>query len=377
MTVRILHTADWQMGRQYGRFAPEDAVVLAEARFSTVERIASLAVAEGVDAVLVAGDVFDAQTVSDRTIRRVFNALQGFAGPWILIPGNHDAALAESVWTQAARLGAIPANAHVLLEPGVYEFADLGFSVLAAPLTQRQTHLDLTDWFDGKETAPGLLRIGLAHGSVQGILAEDIDSSNPIAADRAERARLDYLALGDWHGLKQINERVWYSGTPEYERFKDNGAGQVLMVELSAPREPPAVTPHAVTQYRWLSWREEVSVSSDLEPLLHRLSHLEPDVVLELTVSGQIDLDGDSRLQQALSIAQGQCRSVQCDRGALRLVPTEQDIAALRADGYLSEVIADLRERQDAADSGSAEIAREALALLAGMLRDGAAGGRA
>src|SRR6185312_12725403 len=124
MTVRILHTADWQMGRQYGRFAPEDAVVLAEARFSTVERIASLAVAEEADAVLVAGDVFDAQTVSDRTIRRVFNALQGFAGPWILIPGNHDAALAESVWTQAARLGAIPANAHVLLEPGVYEFAD-------------------------------------------------------------------------------------------------------------------------------------------------------------------------------------------------------------------------------------------------------------
>ena len=65
---KILHTADWQIGRQYGRFAPEDAATLAEARLSAVERIAELATREQVQAVLVAGDVFDAQTVSDRTI---------------------------------------------------------------------------------------------------------------------------------------------------------------------------------------------------------------------------------------------------------------------------------------------------------------------
>ncbi len=78
---RFLHTADWQIGRQYGRFAPEDATVLAEARFAVVERIAALAARERVDAVLVAGDVFDAQAVSDRTIRRLFNALRGYEGP--------------------------------------------------------------------------------------------------------------------------------------------------------------------------------------------------------------------------------------------------------------------------------------------------------
>jgi hypothetical protein len=37
--------------------------------------------------------------VSDKTIRRLFNAMQGHAGSWVLLPGNHDAALAESVWT--------------------------------------------------------------------------------------------------------------------------------------------------------------------------------------------------------------------------------------------------------------------------------------
>src|SRR5690606_34732335 len=145
---RFLHTADWQIGRQYERFGPEDGPVLAEARLSTVERIARLASEQGVDAVLVAGDVFDAQTVSDRTIRRLFMAMQAYAGQWVMIPGNHDAALAESVWTRARRLDAIPANVHVLLVPQALILAEQGLAILPAPLTQRHTYSDLTDWFD-------------------------------------------------------------------------------------------------------------------------------------------------------------------------------------------------------------------------------------
>jgi hypothetical protein len=86
--LKLLHTADWQIGRQYGRFDPEDAAALAEARFTAVERIAALAASERVDAVLVAGDVFDAQTVSAKTIRRLFNATAGYTGPWLMIPAT-------------------------------------------------------------------------------------------------------------------------------------------------------------------------------------------------------------------------------------------------------------------------------------------------
>ena len=79
--IRVLHSADWQIGRLYGSFDPDDAVPLAEARFAAVERLAALAASEKVDAILVAGDIFDAQTVSARTIRRMFDALAGYAGP--------------------------------------------------------------------------------------------------------------------------------------------------------------------------------------------------------------------------------------------------------------------------------------------------------
>lgn len=364
---RILHTADWQIGRQYNRFASEDAVALSEARFGVVERIAELATHEQVDAVLVAGDVFDAQIVSERTIRRLFNATHGFDGLWIMLPGNHDAALAESVWSRAVRLGAVPENVRVVLDPGVLSYEALGFAVLAAPLTQRQTYQDLTEWFDGAETPPGLLRIGLAHGSVQGVLAEDIDSPNPIAPNRAERARLDYLALGDWHGLKPIDDRTFYSGTPEQERFKENGAGQVLLVDLPAPGQLPVVEPLWVGQFRWQQWNEELAVASDLDRLLERIEALPANTVLSISLRGQIDLAGQQRLLQALAVAEARHRSVQCEMAGLRLEPTDEDIATLHADGYVGEVIAELRDRQQ---QDAPQTARDALSILAGLLRE-------
>lgn len=366
--TRFLHTADWQIGRQYGRFAGEDAAALSDARFKAVERLAQLAADEKVDAILVAGDVFDAQNLSDRTIRRTFNALAAFAGPWILIPGNHDAALAESIWTQAARLHAIPENAHVLLKPGVTEFTEFGFTILAAPLTQRQTHDDLTAWFDTAETPSGLLRIGLAHGSVEGQLPEAADSSNPIAADRAASARLDYLALGDWHGTKCINARTWYSGTPEQERFKDNGAGQVVLAEIDHAGAEPKVTQCPVGQHRWIKLNQHLAVASDLEQALQALDAVPAQSVVDVTVDGQLDLASFGHLQQALGAATGRQRSLVAHLEALRIEPTEDDLASLQADGYVGNVIADLREQQQV-DGEQSETARDALVILAGMLR--------
>ena len=368
--TRILHTADWQIGRLYGTFDPDDAVPLAEARFAAVERLAALASSERVDAVVVAGDVFDAQTVSARSIRKLFNALAGYGGPWVMIPGNHDAALAESVWTHAARLGTLPANLHLALAPQVIELPEPRIACLCAPLTQRPTHADLTEWFDAAVTPPGWLRIGVAHGAVQGVLAQDIDSANPIAADRAERARLDYLALGDWHGTRRMNERTWYSGTPEPDRFKGNDAGQALLVSFGEAGAAPLVRPVNTARFRWQQRACTLSVTSDLDALIDSLAQAEARDVLDLSVTGQVDLADHTRLQQALDAAEAQVRCLRRDLSALQLAPTAADIAALHADGYLGEVIDELRD-----DSGdAARRSQDALAILTGLLAQRQAG---
>ncbi len=373
---RFLHSADWQIGKQFGQFEPDEAALLAEERFAVVERLAQLATVQAVDAVLVAGDVFDAQTVADRTLFRLFSAMAGFAGPWLLMPGNHDAALAESVWTRAARLGAIPGNVTVCLaaEPVVLEAATT--VVLPAPLTQRNTHADLTDWFDGAETPAGLLRIGLAHGSVTGILAEDIDAPNPIAAGRADSARLDYLALGDWHGTRRIDDRTWYAGTPETDRFRANDSGQALLVEIDRAGEVPRVTPVVTGRYRWSSTSAALAVASDVDALIERLDGLGSADVVQLALSGHCDLAVHRRLTEAIARSRGRTRSLEADLSCLQLAPTPEDLERLAADGYLGDVIEQLGALQQDDDTDRAGTAREALVLLAGLLdaRRGGAG---
>lgn len=366
---RFLHTADWQIGRQFQTLHSDNAVPLAEARLEAVERLAAQAAELRVDAVLVAGDVFDAQTVSDRTVRRLFNALAGFDGPWLLLPGNHDAALSESVWTRARRLGAVPPQVQLLLEPAVHLRPELGLAVLPAPLTQRHTHGDLTAWFDDAVTPEGLLRIGLAHGCVQGVLPEGIDSPNPIAPDRPQRARLDYLALGDWHGCKILSPRLAYSGTPEPDRFRSPDAGQALLVELAGPGAEPVLTPLPTGRYRWRSEERVLQVDSDVDALEALLDGLGPQDVVDLRLRGVTDLAGHGRLQQALGRAEGRARHLQVDRGDLRLAPTDDDLARLQADGYLGDVLAELRDEAATADPAARQTAQDALALLAAALQ--------
>lgn len=366
MSLRLLHTADWQIGRIHVRFEPDDAAALFEARFHAVERLAALAVEHAVDAVLVAGDVFDAQTVSDKTLRRLFNAMQGYAGPWVLLPGNHDAALAESVWTRAHRLGVVPGNVVACLDPAVRLVGER-FALLPAPLVQRHTYGDLTEGFVGAATPAGLPRIGLAHGCVQGVLPEDVDATNPIAPDRAATAGLDYLGLGDWHGTKRIDERTWYSGTPETDRFRANDSGQALLVSIDGPGAVPVVEPLRTGRHRWLALEHRLAVASDLDEALNALAAVGADDVVQFRVAGVCDLDGQRRLQQAIDVARARVRALVHETHELVLEPTQEDIDALHADGYVGEVLQQLRAEQSGPQG---ERARDALVLLAQMLED-------
>jgi DNA repair exonuclease SbcCD nuclease subunit len=360
--IHLLHTADWQIGTRFGQFSAEEAALLTEARFETVENIARLASEKGVQAILVAGDVFDQQTVTDKVIRRLFASLAGFAGRWVMIPGNHDAALPESVWTRAARLNCVPPNVRLLLTPQVVSF-DEGFSVLAAPLTQRRTFDDVTEFFDTAATPAGHVRIGLSHGSVLQKLPEGIDAGNPIAEDRAGRASLDYLALGDWHGVYAVNGRVWYSGTPETDRFRQNRSGMVLEVKIEGPSSLPVVAEHRTSKYDWHRWEETLAVSSDVDVLISKLAGLTGKDVLHLTTIGSLDLAASRRLETAIEEAGARVRALRLDLSGMRLLPTADDLAVLGAQsGYLANAVAKLKAAQD--DAALRSVATEALMLL-------------
>lgn len=369
--MKFIHTADWQIGRIYAFEADGDghdpAAALAKARYDSVATIASLATAEQVDAVLVAGDVFDKQALSDSSLRRIVNAMSGFTGHWVLLPGNHDAALAESIWTRLQRMGVLADTMHLALTPEPMSFPDAGFVVLPAPLNQRQTHRDASEWFDTAATPPGFVRIGLAHGSVAGILPESADSSNPLAADRAATAKLDYLALGDWHGTKEVDARTWYSGTPEPDRFKANDPGNVLLVEIDAPGAMPRVTPKRVARFRWQVRDVEIHCSADVERLDEDLRELGDADVVQLNIAGLLDFSISEQLRAVIDEARARMHVLKAELSGLRLEPTAADLAAMQVDGALVDVVAELRGLQ--AQPDRAAVASEALKLLFDLVR--------
>lgn len=369
MTVRLLHTADWHLGCPFHRIPGDAGATLRERRLEVVREIAALAAARRVDAVLVAGDVLDHQHVDDALLRRMLAALAGFRGPWILLPGNHDAALAESVWSRLSRLGP---GAGVVLADRCEPIAIAGGRafVLPAPLRARRTPEDLTLWMDGAATPEGTIRIGLAHGILEGLRPEAEEAPNPIARDRAELARLDYLALGDRHSTLEAAPRTWYAGTPEPDGFRYREAGNVLLVELDGPGAPLRVVPVATGRFHWLERALELA---PLEPaeLERRIDGLrgglpaEPDrCVLRVVLSGSVDLAGRTAVDAALARLAAAVRHLDLE-DSLLLQPSAAELARLDDGGPIGACARALAER---ACSGTSEedraVARLALRLL-------------
>ncbi len=365
MSARLLHTADWQLGKPFGNVPGDAGAILREARFEAVRRIASSAREHEVDAVLVAGDVFDSNLASEATLGRALAAMRGFAGPWLLLPGNHDAALAASAWTRLLALGP-PENVIPLLEPRPVSLAGGRLVVLPAPLTERRSLDDLTAWMDDAPTPAGVLRVGLAHGSVTGRLPAASEAPNPIDPERAARARLDYLALGDWHGCLEIAPRTWYAGTPEPDRFKANDAGMALLVELAGPGAPPAVERLAVGRHRWQSVALDCTgegAAAALDDMLAAI--IDPErAVVRLDLIGVVGLAEREALESLVARRQGECLHLELDDSGLGLAPADADLLALDANPALERVARALRERARAEDPEERAAAQLALRLL-------------
>src|SRR5690606_27194459 len=171
--------------------------------------------------------------------------------------------------------------------------------LLPAPCTTRRPGRDLTAWMDDVATPEGTLRIGLAHGAIRDF-SEDARAVDVIAPDRARRAGLAYLALGDWHGPVVVDARTRYSGTPEPDRFKHDQPGAALLVSLAGPAATPEVTPLATASFAWRRLELHLLESDDPEPALAALL---PAAATRRQTLARIVATGHSRLPARTALA--------------------------------------------------------------------------
>ena len=345
--MRFIHTADWQLGLKLRYIDPERAAQLRLLRFQTVRALAAVAKSKRADFVLVAGDVLDDNGLGRDTLQQTADALQSYAGiPVGLLPGNHDAATADSALLRLE----LPKNVRVLAEREPVQFGDA--LVYPCPLMRRHEMDDPTEWLPERGPGEGI-RIALAHGGVIDF-ADSAESETPnlIDANRVIGKGFDYLALGDWHGTFRYGSRVWYPGAPEATRFKEAEPGGVLLVEIDAASAEPRVERIPVAQTRWLTMDFDMLEDAQVDELQKRLDGLDErsQTLLNVVIHGAISLGARDALDAVLADYSQRLAYLRSDLSRLQTQPTEADLAQLSIEGFMAEALRRLRESVDGAD---------------------------
>jgi len=365
--LRFLHTSDWQIGKVY-RFVDDGTMgLLQEARLAAITRLGELAGDHGACHVLVAGDVYDMEALSPRSLNQPLERMRSFEKvTWHLMPGNHDPHRPHGLWDQLQRGTPDNVIVHLSSEPKLFE-SD-GFAVLPAPLRYRRTLQDPTAYMDEAETADKMIRIGLAHGTVRRFGSDDKDVPNYIHPDRPNSAGLAYLALGDWHGQKRINDKVWYSGTPETDAFDVEGGGQALLVEIENAAATPVVTSLETGHYRWMTFRKQINSCEEIDALVSTLRGSEGDltrILVRLCVEGAVSLQDRQYFEEQIvnRVSAAFCY-LEVDDGQLFPSPGKEDLDRIDRGGFVRAAADVLMQKAEDMSDPDQEVAALALQRL-------------
>lgn len=231
--MRILHTADWHLGRQlHGVSLIEDQACALEQFFDAIRQYKP-------DCVIVAGDIFDralppveAVRLFDETLSRLRSDYQG---PVIFIAGNHDSPERIDYGSRLFESNGIYIRGSFTKAPAVVKLDDKHGKVdlvlipyLEAPVArqilgddaiQTQEEAIKAACYEAlKVSRAGARRVAVAHAFVDG--GKESESERPLlvgGSGRVPAAVFDdysYVALGHLHEPQQISRPgVRYSGS--------------------------------------------------------------------------------------------------------------------------------------------------------------------
>ncbi|MEU8759357.1 exonuclease SbcCD subunit D [Streptomyces sp. NPDC048659] len=253
--MRLLHTSDWHLGRAFHR------VALLDAQAAFLDHLVATALDREVDAVLVAGDVYDRAVPPLSAVELFDTALHRLADagvPTVMISGNHDSArrlgvAAGLIERAGIHLRTDPAGAGTpvvladthgdvalyglpYLEPALVR-AEFGTekagheAVLAAAMDRVRADL--------AARPEGTRSVVLAHAFVAG--GEPSDSERDITVGGVDSVPagvfdgVDYVALGHLHGSQTLSPRIRYSGSPLAYSFSEADHRKTMwLIDLGA-----------------------------------------------------------------------------------------------------------------------------------------------
>lgn len=372
MSVRFLHSADWQLGMTRHFLSPEAQARFSQARIDAIRTLGGIAAAEGAAFLVVSGDVFETNQVSSQTVRRTLDALRAVPVPVFLLPGNHDPLDAGSIFRAPTFSDGCPPHVTVLDDTAPRPVPGMaGVEVVGAPWRTKRPLSDLVgEACEALSPAPGVRRVLVGHGATDDLIALDNPAAIRVAAAEAalRDGRIAYLALGDRHSTTSVGRsgRIWYAGAPEPTDYDETDAGNALLVELRDDGGCEVVRRRTGT---WLFARERFDLdgADGIDRLAGWLDGLAPKdrTIVKLTLVGTLSLASNARLEAVLDRQGDLFAAIERWQRHSELVvrPDDDDFADLRLTGFAAEALAVLRA-EASGDGPGGQAARDALALL-------------
>lgn len=213
---------------------------LVQAPYRAWDNIVDLAIAESVDAVLVAGDVYDD---ADRSLRAQRHFASGLARlheagiASFVICGNHDPlngwdaglTFPESCHRFGAEVSRVPL---VPAEPDLASVYGASFAAASCP----QNLVRQVPQIPAGELAVGLMHCAVGEDPEQAAYA-------PCTESDLRRSGIAYWALGHVHRRRVVLERdplAIYAGCPQGLRWSQTGPKGVYVVEIDRAGRPQA-----------------------------------------------------------------------------------------------------------------------------------------
>ena len=371
--MRFVHTSDWQIGMKAAHVGGAGRKVREE-RLAAAGRVVEAAKDFGAEFILVAGDTFENNGVDRIYVQKVADILSGFGVPVFIIPGNHDPFCPGSVWEHPSWGGAQGISVLTAEEPVEIP----GGLLFPCPITDRYSSRDPTGWIDTSGCSG--LKIGVAHGNVEGINPED--HYHPVPVDAAKRHGLDYLALGHWHSYLPFETggsvRMAYSGTHEPTRFGERESGQVLLVEIDLGGQGPSIQVKKTGRLKWLSLEERIIQQGELTGVRERIESMTrpEEKLIHLTLSGILHLDESEELPRIEEIIASRFLYGRMETGGLRPLPDDSQLLAALPAGIIRDSASRLLELSDPSyagerpTDGTPEVAALAFLELYSMARE-------